>query len=406
VKPTSGRAAPNVMFYCHNGLGLGHLSRLHTLARYLRTRWPGMSQLFVASSAALPKLALMEDAEYIKLPTVVRVAPEETEGAYPARFLPLSAAAIRDMRRDMILSIAQHLEPDALIVDHRPAGVDGELVPALRYWKDRSARTRLVLGLRDIPNDAPRARLMWSRCGAMELLEDFYDLILVYGQPDIFDLVTEFALTPRIADKTRYVGYLRRQPGDRTIEHIRSQLDTETSKLVLGMVGGGADGYDLLRVMLEAVSLPSSVPFETLLVAGPEMPAEDRQGLREMARTRSSVRIMDYVDDLASYVAAADVVVSRAGYNSVCEILSFERPAVLVPRVEVKGFEANPEQRLRAEALSQRGLVRMIHPAELTPGRLLQEVNALLEPASTMRRSSVNLNGLPAVAAELGRILQ
>ena len=103
--------------------------------------------------------------------------------------------------------------------------------------------------------------------------------------------------------------------------------------------------------------------------------------------------------DLVDYVAAADVVVARAGYNTVCEILSFARPAVLIPRATV-----NREQLLRAEALAQRGLARLIRPDELTPERLLGAIDDLLAQPD-LPRSALDLNGLPASASELAALL-
>lgn len=50
------------------------------------------------------------------------------------------------------------------------------------------------------------------------------------------------------------------------------------------------------------------------------------------------------------------------GYNTVSELLSLRRPALIVPRVVPR-----QEQLIRAQALSRRGLVRMLHPGELTP---------------------------------------
>jgi len=128
------------------------------------------------------------------------------------------------------------------------------------------------------------------------------------------------------------------------------------------------------------------------------MPERDRQMLRGLASAAPSARFVDSVDDLTAYVAAADVVVSMGGHSTICEILSFARPAVIVPRAAPRR-----EQLIRAEALSRRGLVRMIHPDELTPPRLLRELEELLvRPAAA---APVSLDALAATAAELDSLL-
>ena len=86
--------------------------------------------------------------------------------------------------------------------------------------------------------------------------------------------------------------------------------------------------------MLEALRRDHADPsFDCLLVAGPLMGEKTQWELEHTAAVLPSVRFLRFVGGLAPYVAAADVVVSMAGHNTVSEILSFGRPAVLVPRV-------------------------------------------------------------------------
>jgi predicted glycosyltransferase len=66
-----------------------------------------------------------------------------------------------------------------------------------------------------------------------------------------------------------------------------------------------------------------------------------------------------------------------------------------VPRVAPR-----QEQLIRAEALSERGVVRTIHPDDLTPARIIAEIEELLAEASG-HANGLNLNGLPAATAEL-----
>jgi predicted glycosyltransferase len=96
-------------------------------------------------------------------------------------------------------------------------------------------------------------------------------------------------------------------------------------------------------------------------------------------------------------------VVARAGYNTVCEILSFGRPAVLVPRARF-GSAASREQVIRAQAMQARGLTRMLHPDELTPARLLDHILDLLR-CPTPPRVTLDMGGVQAATAEIERLL-
>jgi predicted glycosyltransferase len=385
-RPAAGPV--KIIFYCHDSYGLGHLRRTLTLARYLRACAPAINQLIVTGSPLAHDLLLPEDGDYVKLPSVVKTGQDE----YASRSLSLPFERISRMRAEMIESAARNVRPDAFVVDHAPAGLKGELIPALRQLR-RSSDTRLIVGLRDVVDDAPRVRASWRREGVYELLEDVYDLVLVYGDPRVYDVVAEYRLSPKVARKTRYVGYLARN-SHRPAEQVRRALGLRTGKLVVATVGGGGDGVELLEAVLRGLQ-QSNGGFDTLVVAGPLMPARFRERLAELADSCPLVRLVSFVDDLQSTIAAADVVVSMGGYNAICEILSAERPAVIVPRVAPRR-----EQLIRAEALSERGLVRTIHPYDLTPARIIAEIEELLGQTSG-DNGDLNLNGLPAAAAEL-----
>ena len=386
------RDASSVMFYGRDAAGLGQLKRTLTLSRYFRTRWPAMRQLIVTGCPVPQQLPRLDGVDYLKLPSLQRVGPDELA----PRVLPISADAAREMYRDLLLSVAHHFEPDALLVD----SAEGEVVPMLRYLKETARHTCLILGLRDVVAEAPLVRAMWEREGLYDLLDNIFDRILVYGERDIYDVVGEYGLSARAADKTRFVGYLRRDVESQAVRQVRADLKLGADGLVLVTAGGGQDGRHLFEVMLEVLRRPGrATRFESLLVGGPLMPLRHQQTLRSLTSTVPGARFVDSVDDLTAYVAAADVVVSMGGHSTICEILSFERPAVIVPRAAPRR-----EQLIRAEALSNRGLVRMIHPDELTPARLSQELERLLE-RRVAAAAPVRLDGAAATAAELDSLL-
>jgi predicted glycosyltransferase len=385
---TLRQGTSSILFFGRDAYGLGQLKRTLTLSQYLQARWPALRQLVVTGTPVPQQLLPLEGVDYLKLPSMERVGPSELA----SRVLPIPLNALREMYQDLLVGIVRRFQPDAVIVD----SAEAEVVPMLRYLKRSSPRTSLMLGLRDIVAEAPVVRETWTRDGVYDLLNDVYDQILIYGQPDIFDAVTEYRLSPAAAAKTRYVGYVRRSVEEQSTEQIRQGLNLLTDRLVVVTAGGGRDGYQLLETVVRALRLaPDSPSFDTLLVGGPLMPADHRQVLREAIPVGSGARFLDAVNDLTRYIAAADLVISMGGHSTLCEILSFARPAIVVPRVLPR-----TEQLLRAEALSRRGLVRLIRPDVLTPALLLDEVRELLAyPPSAA--SAVSLDGLPAVASIL-----
>ena len=386
-----------VVFYSHDTYGLGHLRRTLLLAEALESRWPGLSQLIVTGSPLAHAFSLPRGADYVKLPSVVKVGRDR----YEPPELSIAFATVRALRRDLLRATADHVRPDLVVVDNVPAGLERELVPALLHLKRASPRTRLVLGLRDIIDSADRVRATWRGQGVYELFDDVYDLILVYGDRSVCDVVEDYGLSERAAAKTRYVGYLRRIPDAARAADVRAELRSDGRPVVLATAGGGADGHELLRTLLEARRRwPREAEFDCVVAPGPFAAPREQRVLAEMAANGSRARLLDFEPDLPAYMAASDAVVSMAGYNSICEIASVGRPAVLVPRVQPR-----QEQLLRARAATRRGVGRMIHPSDLTPRRLLAEVNGLLDrpPRYPM---SLPLGGLARASEELRALVE
>jgi len=392
---TSNTTGARAMLYCHDTYGLGHLRRTLTLARHLRATSPDLSQLIVTGSPVAHRFQMPEGTDFIKLPSVTK----NEAGAYESRSLSSSIESIRNMRRDILLSAANHFQPDFFIVDHAPGGLKGEAIATLRRFKKTYPETKLIVGLRDVMDEAAAVRTSWARDSVYELFDDFYDQILVYGNRNFYDVVSEYGLSPKAAAKTRFVGYLGRERGARSPEEVRASLGMQTDKLLLVTAGGGGDGKALFNTLLRDMRIERPSDFDCLIVGGPLLAETDRTELRSQLGDRGNIHFLDFTDDLPSYIGAADAVVSMGGYNSVCEILSLNRPAIIVPRTRPR-----QEQLIRATMLSGRGLVQMMHPKELAPARLLDAAREMLaNPGAD--RPRLSMDGLGNVANALGSMI-
>src|SRR5262249_11186003 len=81
-------------------------------------------------------------------------------------------------------------------------------------------------------------------------------------------------------------------------------------------------------------------------------------------------------------------VIAMGGYNTMCEVLSFEKHALIVPRVSPK-----PEQLIRAARMRDLGLIEMLHPDQLSPHALTQWLARDLGPPPACR-SLIDFSGL------------
>ena len=387
-------ASPSALLYCHDTFGLGHLRRTVAIAAEFRRRRPDVSQLIATGSPIAHAFRLPRGVDYLKLPSVVKTGAD----GYASRTLPLELQEIVALRRELLTATVRHLRPSLVLVDNVPGGLAGELVPALRELR-RAGGARLVLGLRDIVDEASRVRRAWTRDGSYALIEDVYDRIIVYGERALFDPVREYAFSDIAAEKTRFVGYLPRTASVSRASVSAWQAD-DSLRRVLVTVGGGQDGEPLLQTALAARRAQAPDGTAWLIVTGPLLEPAARVAVERLASGLAHTRVIEFVDDLAACIATADVVVSMGGYNSVCEILTARRPAVIVPRVEPR-----VEQLLRARALEGLGIVRVVHPDDLTPRVLDAHVRSLLASAERLPER-LELRGLACAVAELDDLLR
>jgi predicted glycosyltransferase/DNA-binding NarL/FixJ family response regulator len=380
-----------MMVYSHDTLGLGHLRRCQNVIRGLAARFPELSTLLVTGSPAAHKYELPPRTDYLKLPAVRKVAPE----SYAARSLGMSDAGILDLRKNLLLRTVRDYRPDVLLVDHAPIGMKGELLPTLEHVHRRGTCTR-ILGLRDVIDDPARVRAQWEEQGTSEVLRWGYDHVVVYGAPEVYDTVTEYAFPEDVARKTRSVGYVSDLSA--TDAGDASPRSSEGPRRIVLTIGGGDGGWDTLidpfLAMLRTYRARLNVEVETLL--GPFVPDDVERRLRA-AGQGLPITFSGFVQRPPNLFASADLVVATAGYNTSVEVLAHAQRAILVPRVLHRD-----EQLIRARRLEEMGLVVCVHPDEATPQKLYEVTTHLLlaDPALARAREDgvVPLDGATRLA--------
>jgi predicted glycosyltransferase len=161
------------------------------------------------------------------------------------------------------------------------------------------------------------------------------------------------------------------------------------------VVGGGQDGAELAEAFVEAELPPDATG---VVVTGLYMPEENRERVRRSAEKRPRFQVLEFVSETAPLIQRADRVISMGGYNTMCEVLSFEKHALVVPRV------TNAEQCIRAQRLRELGLVDVLHPEELSPRALTEWLARDLGPPPASR-SRIDLGALERVPVFLAELL-
>ncbi|RMF40183.1 MAG: hypothetical protein D6754_03780, partial [Alphaproteobacteria bacterium] len=286
--------------------------------------------------------------------------------------------------------------PELLIIDKEAWGFRNELAPTLKAARERGAR--IVLGLRDVL-DAPQAvKAEWRRKGHAEAIERFFDEIWVYGLPNICRPLDGLGLSPRWEEEGRivYTGYLRRHVPPDT-RPSRAQRDP----YILVTSGGGGDGERLYDWVLSAYEQDPDLSPRAVLVYGPFLGSEHRRDFdRRAQRLGRRVQVLSFDSRLERWFKFASGVVAMCGYNTFCEILSFDRRAIVAPRNIPR-----EEQLIRASAAEELGLVRMLYePRDGSAPEVMANAirNLPRQPLPSERAIPGLLDGLDVVTARAG----
>ena len=380
------------LFYSHDGLGLGHTRRHLAIAKALTQLAPEVSVLLASGAEEIIRFGLPRHVDVLKLPGLRKITNEQ----YLSRRLQMSASEIRSLRSALLETAVKSFRPTVVLVDKHPFGAKGEFRDGLEALRLQGGRA--VLGLRDILDQPSAVLREWAAYDMQELIERFYDLVLIYGEQAIFDPISAYEFSPAMTQRTRFCGYVV----DRDQDEMRGdfarpfELQDRSRPVVLGTAGGGEDGFFLLETFIGA---SAGAPWQAIAVAGPMTSRQEYRRLKSLA-VRAQVGLYTFVPNLPSLFSSVDALVSMGGYNSLAEAVSKGVPTVCVPRTSPR-----IEQWLRATAFERLGLLSVLRPEEINADKLSVAIRAATgcsrQELRNRARRKLGFEGAEAAAAHL-----
>lgn len=380
------RRHKRVLIYSHDSFGLGHLRRCRAIAHSLVDADPAVSVLILSGSPIIGSFDFRSRVDFVRVPGVIKLR----NGEYVSLNLHIDLEETLAMRSSIIRHTADIFDPDLLIVDKEPLGLRGEVRDTLDLLQRRG--TALILGLRDVMDDPEALESEWERKQAVPALAEYYDEIWVYGLPQICDPLAGLAVPKGVRQRMTYTGYLRRSASEPQV--TPEILDVLKSEFVLVTPGGGGDGEALIDLVLSAYEYDRALPLAALLVFGPFMLPEQRAVFASRTSRLENVHAITFNARLESLMARAAGVVAMGGYNTFCEILSFDKRALIVPRTAPR-----LEQFIRTRRAAELGLLTMLSEQEGRDPRVMAgALRHLTEqaPPSTVVIPGL-LDGMPSV---------
>ncbi len=380
-----------VLMYSHDTFGLGHLRRSRAIAHALVEQHKGLSVLIICGSSVAGAFDFKARVDFVKIPSVIKLQ----SGEYQSLTDHIDLSETLEMRRAIIENAAVAYQPDVFIVDKEPRGLRRELDSTLPRLREQGCH--IALGLREILDEPEVVASEWTRNSAAAWVREYYDSIWAYGARDFWNPLEGVDLPEAVRDRVIHTGFLAR-----TVPKTRVNQPRKIPKdFILVTAGGGGDGGDLMRQVLAAKEHDRSNRMPFVLVLGPYMPLREKAEIRHRASRIEGMQVLDFDSRLETLMAQATAVISMGGYNTFCELMSFDKRALIVPRKVPRR-----EQLIRAQRANAFNLVDLIDPDDASdPWQMARAIDRLPKrPLPSKSRYRVDLSGLETIGRIVERI--
>ena len=180
-------------------------------------------------------------------------------------------------------------------------------------------------------------------------------------------------------------------------EAARKLCGFHSDKPVLMIIGGSLGSAVINQSVREA--LPKLLDdFQIVHICG-------KDKIDNLLLKTPGYKQFEYVkDDLKDIFAMADIVVSRAGANAICELLALKKPNLLIP---LSAGASRGDQILNARSFEAQGFSMVIDEDYLSPDLLVEKVHALYCSRQTYidaMEKSRQTNAIPSILEILNEI--
>ena len=370
-----------IILYCQHVLGIGHLFRTLEICKELKRH-----QVLLVTGGPRINAKIPSHVEVIHLPGL-QMDPE-FKGLFSSD-KSASLDQVKKKRQKKLLAIVEREMPDIFLLELYPFGRKAfrfELDPVIQAICSKTQpRCGVISSVRDILVEKENQNKHEGR--VVQTLNNFFDAVLVHSDPRLITLKETFFRFDEIKIPVIHTGYIAQKAPAGSRDRIRRQLGIgEADLMIVASAGGGSVGKPILESAIEAFGrLKMKTPLYLYVYGGPYMAEGDFAYLKALG-TGQRIQVSKFSSDFLSFLAAADLSISMAGYNTTMNILATGVPALVWP------FAANREQKRRAARLAERGALKLINDQDLNPDQLAAIMDQTLSLADT-RKIDIDLNG-------------
>lgn len=359
-----------IVIHCQYVYGIGHFVRTIELAK-------GLSRYFsvyiLNGGESVPNLDVPKEINIIQLPAIYK----EENAKYLSPVDPsFTIEECLNKRRIIINDTISDLKPEILITEHFPFGLlfKDEVDYLISRVKLLNPKMKIVCSVRDIIESANGGKYDDI---TIELINKWYDLILIHGDDNYSHLKNTFPKFNEILVQTYHTGYIVK-----TVDEITNKKNP--IPIILASIAGGRLGKELLEALIENhILLKNKIKHKLVLFTGAFETNFEELKQRTLKLNSDDIKLHVFDREIyLSYFAKADLVITLGGYNSIIESISNYKRILVYQREFTQG---NQEQDLRINLFKDLGLLKVIYRTDLKTKVLTELItqslkNDIIEP--------------------------
>jgi len=353
------RTIKRILIYTHNSIGIGHAFRTLAVVTGMRYHRPEVDFL-VVSGTSIPQIFLDEGIEVLKLPGIKKEVETPGGGLKPRHLTSLSTSALIELRQRLIMDTLDCFSPDAVMVEHYMGGLMSEAMPLIRGKRAHAGRIEdfalihfsrgIFRGLDQLPSSGKSGHAF-----DVESIAHHFDFIYVLEDPENVDFNGEvLAGAPGLQHRIHYLGRITGKAAHELLPRTKvlRRFGLADQKIILVTLGRHGPILTMARRLLRSLaSRGFGRDYQVVFVVDPYLDGEIARNLRN-EYTAGDVRFLPFTPHLVDLVNIAELVVCRAGYNIVNEVLMTGVSALVIPERHPSG-----EQERRARSVRERNIV-------------------------------------------------
>ena len=221
-------------------------------------------------------------------------------------------------------------------------------------------------------------------------------VILIPDFPEPYTISLDSLRIPRrVGARVKLVGSILQQPpGDNyRIKEIRKSLGVEDDQKLIyaGISGPHAEKTPVINKLIPILS---QFPDRYKVIMSMGIPNGGSEPLK-----MGKLTLLPWIENRFDYLEACDLVISRAGHETIMQSIGYGKPSVIIP------VPKHPEQYGNARRAMEMRVAKVMHQKDLTLEHLVQRVDDVLE-SRVMRQVLDEINEKAHLEDGLARTIE